>query len=170
MGRCVSGIRLRREDVSTRLMSSVVLAMAAGCMVVIVAKSIEPAYAVGRVIVRGEDVSDAPYWRVADGLARMGVLPGEQVGFIGYGFAAGSFWARLAKVQIIADIGTGPLFLPKPDVDLFWHASPDVKRKVIEAFANTGAKVIVANRIPFGHSDPEWERIGDTDHFIYVLR
>ena len=165
-----SGIRLRREDVSRRLMSSVVLAMVAGCMVVILAKSIEAAYSVGRVIVRGEDVSDAPYWRVADGLARMGVLPGEQVGFIGYGFAAGSFWARLAKVQIIADIGTGPLFLPKPDVDLFWHASPDVKRKVIEAFANTGAKAIVANRIPFGHSDPEWQRIGDTDHFIYVLR
>ena len=43
-----SGIRLRREHASTRLMSSVVLAMAAACMVVIIAKSIEAAYGVGR--------------------------------------------------------------------------------------------------------------------------
>jgi len=165
-----SGIRLRREVVSTRIMSSVVVAMAAASMVVIIAKSMAPAYSTLRDLVRSEEASTTPYWRVADGLGHMGVQPGDHVGFIGYGFAAGSFWARLAKVQIIADIGTGTEFVPKPDVDKFWHAPDDVKRQVIEAFARTGAKAIVANYVPFGHSDPGWRRIGDTDHFVYFLR
>jgi hypothetical protein len=103
-------------------------------------------------------------------LGRTGVQAGDQVGFIGYGFAAGSFWARLARVQIIAEIGTGTEFVPKADVDKFWHAPDDVKRQVIEAFAKTGAKAIVANHPPFGHSDPGWRRVGDTDHFVYLLR
>jgi len=100
----------------------------------------------------------------------MGVQLGDQVGFIGYGFAAGSFWARLAKVQIIADIGTGPLFLPKPDVDQFWHAQPDVKRKVMAAFLKTEAKAIIVNRLPPGNSDSAWQRVGDTDHFVCFFR
>lgn len=170
-----SGIRLREEVASRRVMSSVVVAMATGCMVVIIAKSMVPAYSTVRDVARREYASDAasantPYWRVADGLARMGVQPGDQVGFIGYGFAAGSFWARLARVQIIADIETGTEFVPKSDVEKFWHSPADVKRQVFEAFSRTGAKAIVANRVPFGHSDPGWQRIGDTDHFVYFLR
>lgn len=165
-----SGISLRKGIASTRMVSSVVVAMAAACVVVVLAKSIVPAYSSVRDLIRGEDASGAAYWRVADGLGRIGVQPGDQVGFIGYGFAAGSFWARLARVQIVADIGTGTEFVPKRDVDKFWHAPDDVKRKVIEAFAGTGVKAIVANQIPLGHADPGWQRIGDSDHFVYVLR
>ena len=165
-----SGIRLRKEVASSRIMSSVLVAMAGACMVVIIAESMVPAYSTLRDLVRSEEAETTPYWRVADALGRMGVQPGDQVGFIGYGFAAGSFWARLARVQIIAEIGTGTEFVPKADVDKFWHAPDDVKRQVIEAFAKTGAKAIVANYPPYGHSDPGWRRIGDTDHFVYLLR
>ena len=167
-----SGIRLQNESSSWRVMAAAVLALALASMTVIVAKSIVPAYATVRDVIRGEDrLHAAPYWSVADGLARMGVRSGDQVGFIGYGFAAGSFWARLAKVRIIADIGTGPGDFPsKPDVDEFWHAEPAVKERVLAAFARTGAKAIVANRIPAGHSDPGWQRVGSTDHFVYFLR
>ena len=70
----------------------------------------------------------------------MGVRPGDQAGYIGYGFAAGSYWARLARVHIIADIGTGTEYVPRPDVNTFWGAPDDIKRKVIEAFARTGAR------------------------------
>jgi hypothetical protein len=165
-----SGIRLRNDAASARVMSAVVLAIAAAGMIVIVAKSIVPAYSTVRDLIRQEDASSAPYWRVADGLAHLGVKPGEEVGFIGYGFAAGSFWARLAKVRIIADIGTGTEFVPKPDVDQFWHAPDDVKGKVIAAFAGTGARAIVANQIPAGQARAGWLRIGATDHFVYFLR
>ncbi len=167
-----SGIRLQNESSSWRVMAAAVLALALASMTVIVAKSIVPAYATVRDVIPGEDrLHAAPYWSVADGLARMGVRSGDQVGFIGYGFAAGSFWARLAKVRIIADIGTGPGDFPsKPDVDEFWHAEPAVKERVLAAFARTGAKAIVANRIPVGHSDPGWQRVGSTDHFVYFLR
>jgi len=167
----LSGIRLQKDMAATRIVSSVVGAMAAACMVVIIAKSIAPAYWTLHDVFRGsEEEAAAPYWRVADALGRMGVRPGDQVGFIGYGFAAGSFWARLAKVQIIAEIGTGTEFVPKSDVDKFWHAPDDVRRQVIDAFAMTGAKAVVANQVPFGHGGPGWRRVGNTDHFVYFLR
>ncbi len=165
-----AGIKLPGERASVRVMTSVMLAIVSACMVVVIAKSIVPATFTVRDLIRGEEASAAQYWRVADALNRMGVHPGDQVGFIGYGIAAGSYWARLAKVHIIADIGTGTEYVPKSDVDTFWHAAADVKRKVIEAFAKTGAKAIVANKIPPGHADPGWQRIGDTDAFIYFLQ
>jgi hypothetical protein len=100
----------------------------------------------------------------------MGIQPGDKVGSIAYGFGAGSFWARLAKVRIIAEITAGSDMAPRDDVDKFWHSDDTVKRQVLDAFAKAGCKAVVANRMPPGVSDSGWQRIGDTDHYVYFLK
>ncbi len=164
-----TGILLSKDSKSTRVGSAVVVAVAALIMTVMVAKSIAPAYSTVSDVFKAKDSAFSEYSHVADGLARRGVKPGDRVGSIAYGFAAGSFWARLAKVRIIAEITSGSNLTPKEDVNIFWHSNAEVKRRVIEAFAKTGAKVIVANRVPAGVSDPGWERIGNTNHYVYFL-
>lgn len=108
--------------------------------------------------------SEHEQWRVADGLNRMGIEPGDKVGFIGYSF--GAFWARLARVRIVAEI---------TDQDMldFWQADPSVKSQVFENFGRTGAKVIVTkktNKIPNYASMTGWQRIGNTDYYAYFLQ
>jgi hypothetical protein len=165
-----SGIRLKENGSANRLFTSVVLAMTVTSMVIITATSLVPAYATARDILKREDGSTPIYWQVADGLSAMGVKPGDQVGFIGEGFAAGSYWARLAKIQIIAEITSGSNFAPKQDVEKFWNGTAATKSAVFEAFSKTGAKAIIADREPPGDSLVGWQRIGNTDHYIYFLR
>lgn len=165
-----SGIRLKENGLTSRVFTSVVIAITVASMTVISATSLAPAYATARDIIKIEDGSAPIYWQVADGLSKMGVMPGDQVGFIGQGFAAGSYWARLARVQIIAEITSGSNFAPKQDVEKFWTGTAATKSRVIEAFSKTGAKAIVVDRMPPADSLAGWRRIGNTDHYIYFLR
>lgn len=103
-----------------------------------------------------------PNWpgEVAEALHEQGVQQGDQVAVIGYGFS--SFWARLARVRIVAemlDFEAGP----------FWAGGPAVQSEVIEAFARTGAKAIVAEHVPGYASLTGWHQVGDSDHYIYLL-
>jgi len=89
------------------------------------------------------------------------------VAFIGDsedGFAA--FWARLARVRIIAEI------LPKDSPD-FWGADDLVTSRVIKTFARIQAKAIVAEKVSAWSSacDPTkgWQRIGKTDYCLLFL-
>lgn len=107
------------------------------------------------------------HWRVADGLARMGVNPGDKVASIGASHEA--YWARLARVRIVAEIPVSNYRKSYKDLDDFWMADPSVKSQVIQAFARTGAKVIVADRIPEYASATGWQRIGNTDYYAYLL-
>jgi hypothetical protein len=50
-----SGIKLRDEAASPRILTSVVVAMVAACLIVIIAKSMVPAYSTLRDLTRGED-------------------------------------------------------------------------------------------------------------------
>ena len=99
-------------------------------------------------------------WQVADGLKQMGIEAGDEVAFIGKTFEA--YWARLAHVRVIAEI-------PTEDVNTFWAAEPPLRSRVLETFATTRAKVIVAERVPRSASKIEWQRIGDTGYGVYFL-
>jgi hypothetical protein len=165
-----SKLRLRGENARV-FTSSILTAMTVVCMGVMVAKTLAPSYALAKFMLTQDERSSAKSWEVSDGLAKLGLQPGEQIGSIAYGFSGLAFSARLAKVRIIAEITSGSDIAPKEDVDKFWCGSPDTQRRVIEAFAKTGAKAIVANRLPAGLSPPAgWQRIGNTDHYIYFLR
>jgi len=102
-------------------------------------------------------------WRIADALGQMGVRRGAKVGFIGDSFTA--YWARLARVQITAEI---PAI--RGGAEVFRAAYPLVLDRVVEAFTKAGVDIIVAEKLPDDFSRPGWRRIGNTDHFVYFVR
>ena len=166
-----SSVRLGNDEGSRKLRSAVTIALVASSMIVIIAKSMAPAYATLHDVVRKNDILPSPHWAVADGLSKMGLQAGDPIGSIGYGFGGIENSARLTRLRIVAEITSGADFNPKGDVDKFWHSDPEVQRRVIEVFAKTGAKAIVANRLPPGLSDPPgWKRVGETDAYVYFLR
>ncbi|HEY6122096.1 MAG TPA: hypothetical protein VIV66_19215 [Pyrinomonadaceae bacterium] len=166
-----SSVRLGNDDGSRKLRSAVIIALVASSMIVIIAKSMAPAYATLRDVVRKNDILPSPHWAVADGLSKMGLQAGDPIGSIGYSFGGIENSARLTRLRIVAEITVGPYFNPTGDVDKFWHSDPEVQRRVIEVFAKTGAKAIVANQLPPGLSDPPgWKRVGETDAYVYFLR
>jgi hypothetical protein len=109
------------------------------------------------------DVADAPRYRplqMAETLLKMGVRQGDEIAFIGYSF--GAFFARLARLRIIAEI-------PDGEAKRFWHAPELTRSAAIEAIANTGARAIIAEWVSPGVSLEGWERVGQSRHFIYRL-
>lgn len=100
-----------------------------------------------------------PDWpgETAVALQELGVRPGDRVGLIGYGFDA--YWARLARVQIVAE-------LPAGAAEGFWGGSDEVKRAVLQAFADSGAQAIVAEYVPAGADTAGWQQVGDSSYYI----
>jgi hypothetical protein len=75
---------------------------------------------------------------MADHLRRGIIAPGDKIACIERLSGMHAFWARLAKARIVAEI-------QGEDVEKFWSADDLVKARVIEAFARTGAKILVFN-------------------------
>lgn len=103
-----------------------------------------------------------PIWpgEVAEDLYGLGIQQGDKVAVIGYGFA--SFWARLARVQIVAEMLGW-------EADPFWLGDSTVQSGVVQAFTGTGAKAIVAERVPSYATLSGWHRIGHSNYYIYTL-
>jgi len=104
----------------------------------------------------------APDWpgEVAQALLDTGLDAGDPVAIIGYGFD--SFWARLARVKIVAE-------MPINEAGPFWIGKPELQTEVIEAFASSGAKAIVAETVPTYASLPGWEQVGSSNYYILKL-
>jgi hypothetical protein len=93
-------------------------------------------------------------------LQKVGVRPGDKVAIIGDAFVA--FWARLARVQIVAEMFGW-------EADPFWLGDAEAQARVIKAFASSGAKAIVAESVPDYASLTGWQRLGSTGHSVYLL-
>jgi hypothetical protein len=104
-----------------------------------------------------------PSWpgEVAEALQAAGVHTGDRVGIIGYAFD--SFWARLARVRIVAE-------MPGTDAAPFWAGDPDEQARVTAAFANAGVRAIVAEDVPEEAVLPGWQPLGQTNYALYLLR
>jgi len=72
-------------------------------------------------------------------------------------------WARLAKLQIVAEVYS------REGKNSFWAADDATKQRVIEAFVQAGAKIIVDDKVPGWAVAEGWQRIGNTDHYVYFL-
>lgn len=112
--------------------------------------------------------ADIP-WRVASGLRRMGLEPGQRVAIIGPGIRA-AYWAWLAQLKIVGEV---PAWAKRD----FWSADDGVRRAILERFAAAGAQAVV-NQPNFraeGHepvvdfSSMGWRRIGDTEYYVLLL-
>jgi hypothetical protein len=82
------------------------------------------------------------------------------VAIIGYGFD--SFWARLARVRIVAEM------LGHQAGD-FWLGSEALQQEVLRAFASTGASAIVAEYVPDYARLNGWHQVGNSNYYIYVF-
>ena len=97
---------------------------------------------------------------VAQSLNDLGVMPGDRVGVIGYAYD--SFWARLARVTIVAEM------LEKDAVDL-WYADEERWRSVLQAFANADVRAVIAENVPDNVNLNDWHRVGNSNYYIYLF-
>jgi hypothetical protein len=130
----------------------------AACLVISVAAYVE-VEAVGRR--RQRD----PHPRVAASLTRLGVRPGDRVVSIGIAStddrgSFGAFWARLAGVQIVADMPAGSDFVCAPQSET---------RTIYAEFARLGARALVTAVMPSRWCASGWQRVEGTDYHVRSL-
>jgi hypothetical protein len=104
----------------------------------------------------------APRWpgEVTDELARLGVGPGSRVAVIGYAYD--SFWARLGRFRIVAE-------MPAWKAAEFYAGDIALQSRVIAAFGGTGAEAIVSEYTP-GYARLEgWRQVGASNYYVYRL-
>lgn len=71
------------------------------------------------------------------------------------------------EVRIVAEIFYDAF---NTEENAFWEADAGGRRRAIETFARTGAKVIVDDSVPsWAVATEGWQRIGDTDYHAYFL-
>lgn len=109
-----------------------------------------------------QEQAPPPQWpgQVARELWQLGVEPGDRVGVIGYGFE--SFWARLARVKIVAE-------MLEWQAEPFWQGSPALQQDALQAFAGAGARAVVAEYVPPYATLTGWHRVGKSSFYIYLL-
>ena len=153
-----SGMRLRDSQKIKRLMTYVIFSI---LLLIIFPFNIpiaQKTYSLVRYLIKGEDTSVHIHWQVANTLKQMGIHPGDKVAVLGEPWRA--YWARLARLQIVAHI-------PTEDAIAFWES----QRMVIPTLAGTGAKFIIAEMIPQKYTvNAGWQKIGNTDYYICTLK
>ena len=105
-------------------------------------------------------------YEISQGLQHAGIQAGDRVAWIRpalFNERQNYFWARLARVRIIAEI-------PAAEEARFWAASPDERLQVLKVISGTGAKALIATEMP----PPEisrlgWRPIGNTGYYMCLL-
>jgi len=102
-------------------------------------------------------------WQVAKYLHDAGLRAGDPVGSVGWTYRA--YWARMARVHIVAEVPEEPA-----GAKTFWSWNREKTVAVMQLFRNVGAKAVVVNESAPGDSAPvNWQRIGNTDYYVYVF-
>jgi hypothetical protein len=105
---------------------------------------------------RGEGPRAHPQWRVAQVLRQQGLRKGDPVGFVGFTFDA--YWARLAGLQIVADV-------PLSQEARFWASVGSIRQQALTDLQRSGSRVVVARSPP--DLAPGWQVICGTD-YVYL--
>jgi hypothetical protein len=80
-------------------------------------------------------------------------------------------WAHMAHVHIIGEMGNDIYGSIDKNRLLYWGATPEAKRRVLDCFQKAGARLIVAIDGPANlGGEPGWERIPGTNSWVYRLR
>lgn len=99
----------------------------------------------------------------AEQLRRLGVVPGEKVAVIANG--TGAFWARLAKVKIVAEVMD--TFDGSKE---FWSSPEEVRQQAYAAFVRSHAQLVVSSSPPCSEGGvTNWERIPNTSYYVHWL-
>jgi hypothetical protein len=98
---------------------------------------------------------------IAEGLLANGLEKGDKVGFLGYSYSA--YWARLARLKIVAEIY--PEHLPT-----FWQLDALRQTEVLQSFAGSGARAVISEPVGADPTPPGWVPIGQTGYLLYFIR
>jgi hypothetical protein len=96
---------------------------------------------------------------VAQALQELGIKEGDNIGVIGYAYD--SFWARLARVKIAAEM------LEADTVDL-WNGDEALLHGVLQSFADANVQAVVAEYVPRYANLQGWYKVQDTNYYIYI--
>jgi hypothetical protein len=159
-----AALHLPRSKDSKRLVAALVCMTLTMFALSIGYYSARELYSTVRDLAPGRAAKQDVQWQIADELRKLGVAPGDGVASIGNTMF--NAWPRLARVRVVAEISTRT----GGDVEKFWAGDAALKSRVIESFARTGAKIIVAEGIPqWANSADGWQRIGATNYYVYFL-
>ncbi|MBE9125750.1 MULTISPECIES: hypothetical protein [unclassified Coleofasciculus] len=107
------------------------------------------------------------HWQIANSLKQLGIQPGNQVAIAVIdetGTDVHTFWARLARVNIIAEIHA--------DDSVLTENSP-LRFKVFKMIEATGSRAIVVgvrqSKLRNSLSETGWQRLGKSDFYVYFL-
>ena len=101
-------------------------------------------------------------------MRQLGAKPGDEVISVGYGAAA--YYARLAGVRIVAEVFSEQLGFPTaPGIQDALQPDRSWTPEILQAFAKTGAKFVVARRVPPDVARHGWREFGGTGWFGLAL-
>jgi 4-amino-4-deoxy-L-arabinose transferase-like glycosyltransferase len=155
-----AAVRLPQTPDSERFMKAAMVVLAGLIVLTSIASSARETGVTLRDLVRGEDPVAHEQWQVAEGLRERGLAPSDKVAFIGY--SVRGFWAHLSQLRIVAEVR-------RDKITDFWKADDDRKAQLINAFAGTGVKAVVAERPPAGTDLSNWQRIRQTDYYVHLF-
>jgi 4-amino-4-deoxy-L-arabinose transferase-like glycosyltransferase len=155
-----AAVHLPRTVDSERFIKVVMVVLAGSIVLTTVASSTGETVVALRQLVRGEDPAAHEQWQVAEGLRELGLAPNEKVAYIGH--STRGFWAHLLAVRIVAEVR-------RDKIGDFWEADANRESQVIQAFAGTGVKAVVAEKPPAGADLSRWRRIRQTDYYVHML-
>ena len=101
------------------------------------------------------------HWQLAKSLQQIGIQPGDKVVHLGI---KDYYWARLARVKIVAEI---------PNIESFWATDVVQRNRAIEAIKRTGAKVIIQKPgfdIPKLENATGWQNLCNAEScYVHLL-
>lgn len=156
-----AAVRLSRTPNAERFLRVVVVVLAGSIVLTTLASSTTETIVTLRQLAHGEDPARHEQWQVAEGLREQGLTSNDMVAYIGR--STRGFWAHLLQLRIIAEIR-------RDKIGDFWDADANRKTQVINAFAGTGVKAVVAEKPPAVADLSNWRRIRETDYYVYMLR
>jgi 4-amino-4-deoxy-L-arabinose transferase-like glycosyltransferase len=107
------------------------------------------------------------YEDIAAGARKMGLQPGDQIASVDFSNLGMAMWARLARVQIIAEVYYWPG--SHEGTTSFWTAGLASQEELLQQFSRAGARAVVSSDTPTGPEAYRWSRIGNTGYYLLWL-
>lgn len=150
-----ASVRLPNSHKSKKL----IVSLSTIALIIIVGRSYQESQTFVTVLRQPEHI----HWQVTDGLNQLKSQSGEKVAILG-SEDDHEFWARLARVKIVAQI---------PDISNFWAQDVESISEVFKTVEKTGARIIVnspQSKMPDSISTASWQKIGNTGYSVHFLR
>jgi 4-amino-4-deoxy-L-arabinose transferase-like glycosyltransferase len=146
-----------------RTSRAVIKTLGSAALIMVALGSAPRAYSLLHDVVRGEDSMTSPAKALA-ATRTLGLMPGDKVATSAPANSGAVLWARLARVQIVAEVRA-----KENGRESFWDLTSEEQNAAFTALARIGAIAIVSDSKPQCRCAVEWKRLGDTDYYVHFL-